>query len=88
MVIGLAKSKKMNCRTATRTAHGDALALIKNIKKKEKWCGREAVIALFLRQLKLPLSNNNRLSNHWAVSTRTFVILSVILGLGSGENLG
>ena len=53
-----------------------------------KWCGREAVIALFLRQLKFPLSNNNRLSNHWAVSTRTFVILSVILGLGSGENLG
>jgi len=43
VVIGLAKSKKMNCRTATHTAHGDALALIKNIKKKEKWCGREGL---------------------------------------------
>ena len=48
------------------------------ISKREKWCGREAVIALFLRQLKFPLSNNNRLSNHWAVSTGTFVIHSVI----------
>jgi hypothetical protein len=46
VVIGLAKSKKMNCRTATRTAHGDALALIKNIKKKEKWCGREGLAPL------------------------------------------
>jgi len=53
-----------------------------------RWCGREAVIALVLRQLKLALSNNNRLSNHWALSTRTFVILSVILGLDLEENLG
>ncbi|MDC1169712.1 hypothetical protein OAT30_01495, partial [bacterium] len=78
VVIGLAKSKKMNCRTATRTAHGDALALIKNIKKKEKWCGREAAVTYALRQLKFPSSNINKLDKPVAVSTGTFVMHSVI----------
>ena len=43
-----------------------------------KWCGREAVIALFLRQLKFPSSNINKLDKPVAVSTGTFVIHSVI----------
>ena len=43
-----------------------------------KWCWWRASDAYALRQLKLPLSNINRLAEQVSVSTDTFVILGVI----------
>ena len=45
---------------------------------RESSAGTEPVISYVLRQLKVPLSNINRLAYNLSVSTGTFVILYVI----------